>query len=545
MSLPSPDTKSITQALAAVQWGNGKATEDSGLYKGSGPPELPAAAYKERQAKSGTSSQASLNPTIQQDFTGAKQLTLAREVLKVRLAEPEPGGYRDQDPGPDPRQASFDGGQLPLSSSCGAWAVISECESGEHHFAKRLYCGREWCEVCGQDGSAAHRRRQARLLPKMQQVKELGYFVIEFPDMARQVGVRGVSPDLDDGEQVRGWCYSKADLRDTTNTIVAVLAGKRGAGGRGSKRKGGFFGRGLGRWHWFGDKKAGKWNPHLNVLVDCDSLLPGVREEMTAEIEAYKAELQGKARRKVAGIEMFLAGRSGYLPKPLLERIKAELREALGCPDLIVHYKKRDEPGKIMHTLRYVTRATFRQYDWNPYMAHELWNFRNVRWWGSWNGEPAWELAQAEEEGAEVDGLGAVMHLQAGLCPDCGRPLKALRHDHIRGRPVYWTQPIESTYLEAWGAREIAGSGYYRIPVQVRTGSSLSPEEFIRLEALSDKHKFDAVRRLGRSSEEELSELRIRVNRLKSVRNWRRRILNAAVWCWWREVDAESCPGEP
>ncbi len=541
-----PSGPDPTQAFAGIQWGY-RPTEGAGFYKGSGPPgSTPAAcltAYKDPIAKSGTPSQASLNPTIQQDFTGGRQLTLAREVLKVCLAEPgpqpEPGGYRAEDPGTDPRQVSFDGGQLPLSS-CGAWAVLSECESGQHHFAKRLYCGREWCEVCGQDGSAAHRRRQARLLPKMQQVGTLGYLVVEFPDMVRRVGARGLHPDLDGGDLVPGWCYSRADLRETTNTIVEVLAGKRGAGGRGSKRKGGFFGRGLGRWHWFGDKKAGKWNPHLNILLDFDSLLEAAREEAAPGIAALKVQLQAgnqtqRVRKELAGIDLYEKRRSGYMPKPLLERIQAALRAALNCPDLIVHYSYKDKPGQIVQTVRYVTRATFRQYDWSPYMAEELWNFRNARWWGSWNSEPAWELAQAEGEGADVKGLAAVVNLQAGVCPDCGQPLKALRHDHIRGRPVYWTQPIDSVYLDIWKAQEIAGSGYYRVPMQPCDGSALSPADVMKLDRLAKLHRHDPERRFCRSSEEELLALRVKVNRLRAARDWRRRQLNAAVWCWWRE----------
>ena len=33
-------------------------------------------------------------------------------------------------------------------------------------------------------------------------------------------------------------------------------------------RVGGYFKRGVLRWHWFGDKVPGKWNPHANVVVD-------------------------------------------------------------------------------------------------------------------------------------------------------------------------------------------------------------------------------------------------------------------------------------
>ena len=324
--------------------------------------------------------------------------------------------------------------------TCGAWAIVSECESGEHHFGKRIFCGREWCEVCGEDNSASHKRRQARLLTRIQQVKQLGYFVIEWPDWARHIGEKGLHPDSDRGEGVAGWCYSKTELQDTTQAIIEVLAGRHGRRGR----VGGYFTRGLGRWHWFGDKLPGKWNPHFNVLVD-----------------------------------------SAYLEKSQLEEIKVSLRTALNCPELIVHYSYFDKPGQMVQKVRYITRATFREYGWNPYMAEELFNFRNIRWWGSWKGAIAWELKEVEGEGEDVAGLEAVSSLQQGICPDCGRPLKAIRHNSGSGAPVVWSRPVDSVYLKLWDAREISGTGYYRIPgTKSRYRSIFSPEELLKLEQL-------------------------------------------------------------
>jgi hypothetical protein len=244
------------------------------------------------------------------------------------------------------------------SGQCGVWAVLSECESGKHHFAKRIVCGKEWCPECGHEDSAAHKRRQSRLIKKMQQISSLAYYVIEFPDKYRHIGRHAIDGDPD---EVKGWCYSKADLRDTANTIINVMAGKR-MGKEG--RVGGFYARGLLRWHYFGDKVEGKWNPHANVLVE-----------------------------------------GGYIEPEKLQEIKTALRDALNCPDLIVHYSYAETPGQIMHKLKYVTRATFLNYDWNPYMAEELYNFRNQRWWGIWKDEPAWVLCKAEAEGADISGL--------------------------------------------------------------------------------------------------------------------------------------------
>ncbi|MBA7672644.1 hypothetical protein ES703_80828 [subsurface metagenome] len=355
-----------------------------------------------------------------------------------------PGGAgpdQDRDPGPGVDYKDSLAKSATPQKSCGAWAIISECESGDHHFGKKIYCGREWCEVCGEDNSASHKRRQARILPRIQQVKELGYFVVEWPDWARHIGEKGINPDLDQGEKVAGWCYSKAELQDTTKAIIEVMAGRR-CGRRG--RVGGYFPRGIGRWHWFGDKIPGKWNPHFNILVD-----------------------------------------SAYLEKPQLEEIKASLRAALNCPELIVHYSYFDKPGQMVQKVRYITRATFLNDQWNPYMARELFNFRNIRWWGSWKGAVAWELKELEGEGEDIAGLEAVSSLQRGICPDCGRPLKAIRHNSRTGQAVVWSRPIDSVYLKIWDSREISGSGYYRIPgTKSRYRSIFSPEEILKLEQL-------------------------------------------------------------
>ena len=414
-------------------------------------------------------------------------------------------------------------------SACGGWAVVSECSTGKHHFAKKLLCGKEWCGPCGEDNSGAHKRRQARILPKLQQVRRLGYLVIEWPEWARHIGQGGISPDLDGGEHVAGWVYSKVDLRATTNMVVEVLAGKR-CGRRG--RVGGYFGRGIHRWHWFGDELPGKWNPHLNVLVDFDSLYSERRQSVQSAIIRRKVELQlylvmpylrdwvskyvsepeegylvedtitgrkawknseKKARRELRGIACYEAGTSGYMPKPLLEAIQAALRAALLVPDLIVHYSYFDRPGQIVQKARYVTRATFRHYGWNEYMADELWNFRNIRWWGDWKDlkvhpeAAVWQLADAEKEGEDVNGLEAVASLQSGICPDCGQPLKVLHRNPKTGKPVCWTRPVDSVYLGLWQAQEISGTGYYRIPHREWTGCSFSPGELLRREEMEAK----------------------------------------------------------
>ena len=304
----------------------------------------------------------------------------------------------------------------PTNYPCGTLAIFTECETGQHHFAKKILCGKEWCPECGADDSQAHNRRIARWLPKFQQISQLGYFVIEFPDEYRKLYSYG---------------YSKRALQGVSDRIIKVLAGKR-TGRRG--RVGGYFNRGLGRWHWFGDKVPGKWNPHFNVAVD-----------------------------------------GAYIEGERLVEIKRSLREAVNCPDLIIHYSYFEQPGEIYHKLKYISRATFHNYDWSPYMAEQLYGFRNCRWWGSWKNEPAWTLNKAIE--AEADSLKGAGDLGSGICPDCGAPLKK------------WSKPVDSAFLVIWGAEEIGNTGYYKIPKREWTRGELSPSARYRLDKLEAEHK--------------------------------------------------------
>ena len=461
---------------------------------------------------------------------------------------------------------------------CGSWAILSECSTGLHHFGKRILCGQEWCPDCGRKGSATHKRRQARLLPKVQQISKLGYFVVEMPDLLRKVGKAGVNPDIDnlaafvcpdcdgiafwlsgggkvcvrchppggdvpiheggDG-RIEGWAYSKEALKATTNTIVDILAGKRGEGGRGRKRSGGFFTRGLARWHWFGDickhekrvlnhvtcqlngKRCvlrtkpraktcpefvnnGKWNPHLNVLVDVGS----------ATFEHYG---------------------TGRIPSDVLKQIKVALRAALNCPDLIVHYSYKSCPGQMVQTVEYVTRPTFTNRAWNEYMANELFNFRNQRWWGKWKDDKAWELEEAEHKGVDVDGLEVIERIASGICPDCGSPLRTLCHN-ARGDPVQWTRAVDATYLTIWRAQEIAGTGYYRIPHEEWHGPDVSPAKLMVLAEMEARARANpSVHPFARAMRQSVDDLWVKTRTYQGMKR-AERIRFDGDEAWWDEL---------
>jgi len=277
---------------------------------------------------------------------------------------------------------------------------------------------------------------------------------------------------------------SKDGLRETTDMIVEILAGRR-CGRRG--RVNGYFSRGIQRWHFFGDKSNGKYNPHSNVLVDMGGFSEEVRGVMQPAVDQYEADLKAsrqtkKVRRALSGIYRYNNRQGAYLPDPVLKKLKADLRVSLGVPDLIVRWETKDRPGQLVHAVRYVTKSTFKEYDWYPELANDLarqqvkrvagkdgiyrykreGGFRNIRWWGRWDQPPVWGLAQAEREGEDVEGLAQVKSLQEHTCPVCGRSLLPRYYDREKDRLVYWSKAKSAKYLEVVQTEYIA-AGYYRV----------------------------------------------------------------------------------
>lgn len=180
-------------------------------------------------------------------------------------------------------------------------------------------------------------------------------------------------------------------LEEAGKTVKAVF--KRSLG----------YDRGLRRWHFFGDKNPEVlgYNPHLNILV------PG-----------------------------------RYLGKGELNRIKGILRKRLHEPKLIVHYSYRQTPGRMLHALKYVTRATFRNRDWDNELADKLYGFKNSQVWGNWNLEQLWKTS---EEGVSLS------KIENGKCPICGKPIK------------WKSELVPAVMIEACNARDL-GNGFYQIP---------------------------------------------------------------------------------
>ena len=294
-----------------------------------------------------------------------------------------------------------------LATSCEkkGWFVAGECAAG-HRFAKEVVCGKEWCLVCGEEGSVAHNRRFARWLPKAFQINRMGYFVFTIP------------------LELRSKYRTKVSLSKLGHDVQELLK---------------VFGysRGLRRWHWFGDRST-KYHPHLNCLVD-----------------------------------------SGFVAIATLEKIKAAYASLLGVALADVNYRYRLSPGKMVHTLKYVTRATFRDYEWDLGLALELRGFRNMVVWGRglWDNEPCWSLADLKGEvKSQVEGLDieAINSLACKSCPVCGEP-------------VEWGGALPIGLLSMVDKKDL-GAGYYRL-ADMRSPPALSAEVKTRLYWLELLHR--------------------------------------------------------
>jgi len=276
---------------------------------------------------------------------------------------------------------------------CGAWGLVGETEAGER-FMRQTDCGREWCPRCRE---STHKRRLARWIPKALKIGSMGYHVFTYPLAERPRTAR----ELGKFEWV------------TTEIL---------------KRQG--FDRGLCKYHWFGDKSVGVWNPHLNYLTE-----------------------------------------SGHLEPELIAALKKEICAELGLSQVVYNYHySSDRPRKIFW-LKYVTRPTFLNKTWAPDMADELYNFRNSITWGAW-GDPGprknlkaeavrleraaagyfndkWGLPRAEKSLAYME------QIKAGFSP-------------LTGLPIKWRQrvKIEEKILEPGWAQIWDGLWQYKPPAE-------------------------------------------------------------------------------
>lgn len=165
------------------------------------------------------------------------------------------------------------------------------------------------------------------------------------------------------------------------------------------------FQRGLRRWHFFGDETT-TFNPHLNFLLD-----------------------------------------SGRLSKVVLAYIKREIYELVG-ENCVVHYQYTSIAAKKFHMLKYVTRPTFLQRQWDEALSYDLKGLRNSWAWGKWDTPFVWDVEPKENTLSPES-----QAVLAGICPTCSGQLS-------------WTRTVvRSSYLVTAGLHQgDARIGLFPIP---------------------------------------------------------------------------------
>lgn len=165
--------------------------------------------------------------------------------------------------------------------------------------------------------------------------------------------------------------------------------------------------RGLCRWHWFGEGGP-PYHPHFNILMEAQWISPTAL---------------GKLRTYI------MHSFTGSIPPT-------------------IHYEYSSEQAKMLHWLKYVTRATFHDQTWDEALAFNLYGFHNQTAFGTFKDKPLWGDAPPEAEYAHVE------LLEKGLCPTCGLPIK------WASKPL---KKIFITALEATNSARAVGAGYWKI----------------------------------------------------------------------------------
>lgn len=151
----------------------------------------------------------------------------------------------------------------------------------------------------------------------------------------------------------------------------------------------------------------------------------------------------------------------------------------------------------MVHTLKYVTRATFRDYEWDIDMAiMELRGFRNMVVWGrgQWDGQAVWSLSDLKGKAkAEVEGLDvqAIESLVNKVCPVCSKPL-------------VWGEPLPVGLLKIVKKQPL-GAGYYRL-VDVRPPPGLPDDVKRRLEEMEARARAEVRATAERAERERAAE---------------------------------------
>ncbi|GAI70520.1 unnamed protein product [marine sediment metagenome] len=132
--------------------------------------------------------------------------------------------------------------------------------------------------------------------------------------------------------------------------------------------------------------------------------------------------------------------------KDLIRRklLKRSIAKTIG-KDLEINYSYVRTPKRIMHRVKYVTKATFRDIEWDEPLANALYGFHNGCFAGTWDDPPKWKLTGTDKK------FNALLPLAEGNHP-------------VSGKPIVWNKrPIPFVLVLMEEPVDIGG-GYYLLP---------------------------------------------------------------------------------
>ncbi|MBA7590238.1 hypothetical protein ES708_32351 [subsurface metagenome] len=142
-----------------------------------------------------------------------------------------------------------------------------------------------------------------------------------------------------------------------------------------------------------------------------------------------------------------------YIADDRLDELKKKLRRLIYPRSVIrrwgdkldIHYSYKRSPAEMMHTLRYCTKATFTDIEWDEALAHSLHGARYSCWWGKWDEPPKWQLDPSDKKTAALSMLGQGLH-------------------PVSGKPIKWNkEPVPWSLVEREHPAPL-GNGYYILP---------------------------------------------------------------------------------
>ncbi|MBA7585973.1 hypothetical protein ES708_27968 [subsurface metagenome] len=184
----------------------------------------------------------------------------------------------------------------------------------------------------------------------------------------------------------------------------------------------------------------------------------------------------------------------GFMEPETLSLLKQKLRRLI-YPQWVINQwgdklniwdSYKDTRIKVLHTLKYCTKATFLDWRWSPQLAESTYCERMVSWWGNWKQDPKWQLPKSERR------LKALASLEQKVHP-------------YSGKPITWSKRLVPLVLVLAENPTEVGSGYYFLPrIREPPGQPAAIKE--NLDNLEQQHRSAVQLAHQRARENEQSE---------------------------------------